>query len=74
MSPLYPYLSEPGNLAVERHQKLLEDARRRRLIQPARSAQIERPLRLRRIRSRVGDWLIAFGERLKAEKPDPVWG
>jgi hypothetical protein len=71
MNPLYPHLSESGNLAVERHRELLEDARRRRLIQHRVGTQIERPLRLR---SRVGDWLIAFGEWLKAEKRDPVWG
>jgi hypothetical protein len=58
-------------LALDHHERLLEEARRWRLQMAAKTLMPQRPRRWRRLRFRLGELLIYMGQRLKT---DTVWG
>ena len=64
-------------LAIDHHQQLLDEARRYRQQVMAYALNGEHPMRWRRLRLRVGGFLIDLGERIRTEAKeasDPVWG
>jgi hypothetical protein len=58
-------------LAMDHHQLLVEEAKRRRLLAEIHGATAYPQQRWRRLRFRVGELLVYMGQRLKA---DAVWG
>jgi hypothetical protein len=58
-------------LALDHHERLLEEAHRQRLRMAAKTMMPERPRRWRRLRLRLGELLIYMGQRLKT---DTAWG
>jgi hypothetical protein len=78
----YPGMFDYVNLAFERHKALIEDARRQRECWLACRMAQERPMRwrgfLHRMRNRVGDLLVYWGQRLKTDvtndETKTVWG
>ena len=74
MLPHESHLPQHFTLARERHQCLLEEARRYRESLAAVNTPAPRPARWRRLRVRVGDLLIHAGQRLKADATGTVWG
>lgn len=76
MLPNIPEMPQHLILAIDRHQRLIEDARRRQLIDVARHqgkvalAISRREARLgwqQRLRVGIGEWLIRVGQRLATE-------
>ena len=58
-------------LGEARHQQLLEEARIQRLIHEARQKRPKGPSLWQLLAWSLGDWMIAFGQRLK-EKQKPI--
>jgi hypothetical protein len=64
-----PDLPQEISLAFERHAQLLEEAERRRRLAIIRQ-QVTPVRRWRKVRFRLGEFLINVGQRLASE---PVW-
>ena len=58
-------------LGEARHQQLLEEARIRRLIRETRQRRPKGPSPWQLLAWSLGEWMIAFGQRLK-EKQKPI--
>jgi len=78
MSPNYFETNQYVQLALERHKRLIEDARKYRELCLLRQMTSERPLRWRRVlhglRNRTGNLLVYCGQKLKTDTTHSVWG
>lgn len=54
-------------LAKQRHQELIEEGDRQRLVRTAGAPDLARPQQRRPLLTRLGDRMIALGYRLKGE-------